>query len=95
MEKFTIHPGHIVAHGHSGTLGRGLAAGPKTVAFGQPTTHGARPARAYHACGARSSWPSAASAHSVVRHGALQRGGLLAMRFSANHPHYSNYTPLH
>jgi hypothetical protein len=36
MENFTIHTGHIAAHGHSGTLGRGPAARPKPVAFGSP-----------------------------------------------------------
>jgi hypothetical protein len=34
MEKVTIYMAHTTAHCHSGTLGRGLAAWPKPMAFG-------------------------------------------------------------
>jgi hypothetical protein len=43
LEKFTIHVGYALAHGHSGTLGWGPAAWPNLAACGQPTPVGAQP----------------------------------------------------
>jgi hypothetical protein len=40
MENLTIPMGHTTAHGHSGTLGWGPAARPKSVALGQPMSVG-------------------------------------------------------
>jgi hypothetical protein len=88
-----VYSGQTAAHGHSGSLGRGPARWPKTVAFDSPcqwSTAKAHPERALR-IGTRS--PRLGSKHGAVHNGMIERHeqqGLLQ-----SHPRYSGCMLLH